>query len=362
MNRIKDEIMLFVLISILLLYEEINIRSMATVLITIIIVGMIYLLGSQKSACVLIALYFIIAMLEPKFCFYMPLIFYLCISNGFSVLILGSLPMDILFLVDNASIERLFILPAMILSVYMEQATRRRELLESAYHELRDSGEEIQRLLKEKNQALIDQVEYEIHVATLKERNRISREIHDHVGHMLSRALLQTGAIMTVNKQPVVDDLLFQLKDTLDTAMNNIRESVHDLHNDSMDLKLEIEKVIQTFSAYEIEFEYDVVDDLDKNSKYCFLATVREGLTNVAKHSDATKIAIYVFESNSSYQLNIKDNGSAEKKMDQEGIGLINMKERAEALEGIFKATFRDGFQIYMSVPKQNAMSKERMK
>lgn len=36
----------------------------------------------------------------------------------------------------------------------------------------------------------------EIRIATLSERNRIAREIHDNVGHMLSRAILQLGAIM----------------------------------------------------------------------------------------------------------------------------------------------------------------------
>ena len=62
----------------------------------------------------------------------------------------------------------------------------------------------------------------DIHAATLKERNRIAREIHDHVGHMLSRSILQLGAILAINKDEKLDIPLRGLKDSLDTAMNNI--------------------------------------------------------------------------------------------------------------------------------------------
>ena len=42
--------------------------------------------------------------------------------------------------------------------------------------------------------------DYEIYLATLKERNRIAREIHDNVGHMLTRSILQLGALSVINK------------------------------------------------------------------------------------------------------------------------------------------------------------------
>ena len=69
-------------------------------------------------------------------------------------------------------------------------------------------------------------------MATLKERNRIAREIHDNVGHMLSRAILQMGALSTVYEEEPLHGQLLKVNDTLNLAMNNIRESVHDLHDD----------------------------------------------------------------------------------------------------------------------------------
>ena len=54
--------------------------------------------------------------------------------------------------------------------------------------------------LQKKNKALQEKQNYEIYAATLRERNRIAREIHDNVGHLLSRTILLTGAAKTLNR------------------------------------------------------------------------------------------------------------------------------------------------------------------
>ena len=85
-------------------------------------------------------------------------------------------------------------------------------------------------------------------MATLKERNRIARDIHDNVGHLLSRSILQIGAAIIINKNEELNLNLNLIKDTLNEAMNSIRNSVHDLHDDSIDLQIEIQKLINNFS------------------------------------------------------------------------------------------------------------------
>lgn len=89
--------------------------------------------------------------------------------------------------------------------------------------------------------------DYEIHLATLQERNRIAREIHDNVGHMLSRAILQMGALQTIHREEPLHGQLMQINDTLGEAMNSIRESVHDLHNESLDLKQALFDICKEF-------------------------------------------------------------------------------------------------------------------
>ena len=67
----------------------------------------------------------------------------------------------------------------------------------------RDNSKELTTQLVEKNKAMQRNQDYEIYLATLKERNRIAREIHDNVGHMLTRSILQLGALSVMQSKPV---------------------------------------------------------------------------------------------------------------------------------------------------------------
>ena len=88
-----------------------------------------------------------------------------------------------------------------------------------------------------KNRMLVEKQDYEIYAATLKERNRIAREIHDNVGHLLSRSILITGAAKALNASDTLSPVLDNLDHSLNQAMTSIRSSVHDLHDESLNLK-----------------------------------------------------------------------------------------------------------------------------
>ena len=60
-------------------------------------------------------------------------------------------------------------------------------------HRTRDDSIELEEMLKSKNKALLLEQDQQVHLATLAERNRIARDIHDNVGHLLSRAILLLG-------------------------------------------------------------------------------------------------------------------------------------------------------------------------
>lgn len=227
-----------------------------------------------------------------------------------------------------------------------------------AYIHLKDSSTELRLVMQKRQQELMEKQDYEIHLATLQERNRIAREIHDNVGHMLSRAILQMGALQTIHQEEPLHGQLLQINDTLGEAMNSIRESVHDLHNESLDLRQALLDICREFEKNcAIDLHYDMTQEAPRSVKYCFLAIAKEAFVNVVRHSDADKVTVFVCEHPGFYQMSVEDNGSSASLPDETGqgeggIGLANMKDRVQALGGTIHFFAESGFRILLSVPK----------
>jgi signal transduction histidine kinase len=206
--------------------------------------------------------------------------------------------------------------------------------------------------LKKKNHDLMEKQDYEINLATLNERNRIAMEIHDNVGHLLSRCLLQLGAVMAVNKDYRIKEGLSSIKDTLSQAMTSIRNSVHNLHDDAIDLYSQISGLVAEFDFCPATLDYELDDDIDIKLKYCFIAIVKEALSNIIAHSNATEVRIILHEHPALYQLIIEDNGSSGEYKPDNGIGLRNISDRVNSFNGNININTENGFRIFISIPK----------
>ena len=219
---------------------------------------------------------------------------------------------------------------------------------------LRDEVTEKNLQLSQQNTRLAEAQDNEIHLATLRERNRIAREIHDNVGHMLTRSLLQSGALIVINKDEALREPLASLKDTLDSAMTSIRESVHDLHDDSIDLKKLITDSLDAVrDKFAVRLEYDISGDINGSRKLCIVGIVKECISNAAKHSTGDKLTVVLREHPVFYQLMVEDNGSCTA-IKETGIGLKNMTERAESSGGRISFTPSEkGFRVFMTLPKK---------
>lgn len=238
-------------------------------------------------------------------------------------------------------------------SLLMACRTRQSENLEAELIQMRDTGTELSLVLQEKNRNLREKQDSEIYLATLRERNRIAREIHDNVGHMLSRSILQVGALGTVHGEEPLHGQLTAINGTLNQAMNSIRESVHDLRDDSIDLRQAVADAIRFMQeSYTVHVDYDMSKAVPAQVKYCFIATVKEAMANVVKHSDGDKIEIVLREHPGFYQLFIGDNGTRRAKKGSDGMGLQNMRDRVKALNGLISVNDEKGFQIMISIGK----------
>ena len=225
--------------------------------------------------------------------------------------------------------------------------------LKIQFKKTRDDSAETNFLLQDRNRLLLEKQDYEIHTAMLQERNRIAREIHDNAGHMLSRCILLTGMIKTINTDKKCEESLELLEGELAKTMDSMRNSVHDLHKDAMNLQEKLQEILAQFVFCPASIDYDAGPDMPSHIKYAFLAITKEALTNVAKHSNATNVQIRITEHPAIYQLIISDNGT-NKTHDtpRDGMGLQNIKERVKALQGTLQIIQEKGFRIFISVPK----------
>lgn len=110
---------------------------------------------------------------------------------------------------------------ACAMALLLSYRTRRFQTELAAYRRLRDDVQETSLALEEKNRGLRDKQDLEVRLATLAERGRIAREIHDNVGHLLTRSIMQVEALQVVHRDDErVRSELAQVGATLHEAMS----------------------------------------------------------------------------------------------------------------------------------------------
>ena len=304
------------------------------------------------------------SILIPELVVFYPVMGYALLKEKSRVAALTSMITGGVILTENTYLQNGMLLNVAfgcLLAVLLERKTEKYDKLDREFRKTIDDGEEKTLLLAEKNRALIEKQNYEIYAATLRERNRIAREIHDNVGHVLSRTILLTGAVKAVNKDQNLAPMLDGLDDSLNSAMDSIRSSVHDLHDEAINLQEELKRIIRDFKYCKVELKYDASDKMDSNAKYCYACVVKEALSNIMKYSGATYVKITVREHPALYQLCVEDNGrGGTENMDKNtGIGLKNMQDRVQALNGTLRIEGEKGFRIFAMIPKEMPKEKE---
>jgi len=290
----------------------------------------------------------------PDLLYFIPLICYDCfMERQFPVIISLLIPIVVNFHTDSEQALPM-LLPLIFVSYIIKYHTVHLERLRGEYINLRDDMVELSRSLEMKNRELMEKQDYEVNLATLNERNRIAREIHDSVGHVMSSSILQVGALMATVQDDEERQRLSDLKNTLTTGMNSIRKSVHDLHDDSINLYYQLEKFVRNFTFCKITLDYDMNEKQPTNVKYAIIAIVRESLSNIIRHSDATFVSLTAREHPGFYQIIVSDNGTDPAYSLEKGMGLNNIRARVESLKGNFNIDTTAGFKVFVSIPKED--------
>ena len=225
---------------------------------------------------------------------------------------------------------------------------------------------EIQRLatdLRQANQRLAEYAAQVEELATMRERNRVAREIHDNLGHYLTVVNVQIEAAKTVmgSHPDKAQDALNKAQTLTQEGLTAVRHSVSALRESPLENQTLVEalsKLVnesrETGLVTELIIEGESVTH-DPKVELTLYRAVQEGLTNVRKHARASRVDISLCYSPEQTVLAVKDNGvgTAVSNENNGSFGLIGIRERVQLLGGRMEITTapQEGFQFTITLP-----------
>lgn len=278
---------------------------------------------------------------------------------GAGVLVTGILPIFTKEPNDRISNFILIVILFMLIS-YISRLYKTKLEAQSLYDKLRVSEEK----LIEANNELEVYVHSIEEVTLLKERNRISREIHDSVGHALSTAMIQLSAMEAIaNKEnSKLKGMANNLREFINESFQDVKRAVRELKPDEYENFQGLLRIQEVCSNFQKMSGIEVKTIISKgnwvlNSKQInhLYRITQEVLSNSLRHGKATKVNIIMNFTNDDFLMSFSDNGIGTDNIVDSGVGLKSIKERASEMNGIvnMKSSLNNGFFIKITIPKE---------
>ena len=249
------------------------------------------------------------------------------------------------------------------LAALLALRTTEEETTRARLHAMRDDLREKVLALQDVNARLLRAQDHELRAAALSERTRIAREIHDGVGHVLTRLLLRVKALQVTHRdEPGVVADLATLDSDLDEALDSMRRSVHALSEEGEELATSLNLLGSRCGIAKVEVDCSTQTEPPPAVARCVVAVVREALTNAARHGRAASARVAVTDYPAFWQVTVDNDGIVppgdEPLGDGDknaGLGLRSMTERVEALGGRVRITPRPRFTVFATIPRDAA-------
>jgi signal transduction histidine kinase len=196
------------------------------------------------------------------------------------------------------------------------------------------------------------------------ERRRISREIHDTVGYVMTNIIMmmeEAGSLLGGGPERV-RQLLNATRSQAQQGWTEARLALRALRTLRGEEVVGIQAIVRLANAFsqatgvKIRLELGNVpmrfpDEIDAVA-YRF---VQEGLTNSFRHGRATTIDIFCWMSERELRFTLRDNGVGASEL-KEGIGMSGIRERLAPLGGVLLARNTvDGFELLVTIPYVDA-------
>ncbi|HFJ9439602.1 TPA: response regulator [Bacillus albus] len=212
-----------------------------------------------------------------------------------------------------------------------------------------------------KQNAVLEQYMSQIERITLaEERNRLSSELHDTVGHAYTSIIMGMETLRTELSTEMGIQRLDSLLEMGRKSIEDVRGYLH-----QMDSPCQSPSLIQSLQNLGAEFqEHAQVNvsfrtfgeeyQLSRQAKIAFIRCLQESLTNAVRHGQGTEIIVSLQFNEQYTRLEVQDNGKGNVEW-QEGFGMNAMKERAMNLQGQLSVYTKpeEGMLVTCTIPRQ---------
>ena len=192
---------------------------------------------------------------------------------------------------------------------------------------------------------------YIIKANILKEREKISKELHNSIGHTISASILELRALEFIVEDKEVKTSIERIRENLSIGMVDIRKIIHNMYKSSFDLESYIGKLIDIPNV-KTKLIYKVKTKMNENLSFDILSIVKEAFANFTKHSNGDSFTVKIIENEKAYIITIFDNGKDIKFEKSDGLGILSMEEIARKYRGLFNVITDNGFKINIAIDK----------
>jgi len=225
----------------------------------------------------------------------------------------------------------------------------------------RDQLSKMLRAIEEKNRILEHSLKQVEQMTLLEERSRMSRELHDTVGHSLTASIVAMEAVQALidRDSQAAKERLGQLIGFNRGHLDTFRQTVHNMAMN--ELKQPIDVLLcqtaddfsqQTGTVIQVEIQGKTNIPVTEAMKLTMLRCLQEALSNATRHGHAAKVQVTLKLEEKRVTLHIQDNGAGSDRL-QEGFGVKGMRARIEALRGTLsiKSSFGEGTAVTCVIP-----------
>ncbi len=192
------------------------------------------------------------------------------------------------------------------------------------------------------NLAFQDHAEYVESESATRERNRITRELHDVTAYALTNiAMTMNAAKVLLAEDPGELPQLFETtRQQAEDALQETRKTLYllrsaeDRRQEGLHAFVHLARQFRQATGVEVQINYgNLPFSLGREVDAMIYRLIQQGLTNAFRHGKADEVRVNLWRADDEIRVTISDNGSGGEEM-QEGIGLQGMRERLDTVGG----------------------------